>query len=142
MEINQISRTNVIATDVAFVPCPETYFNITQQFTERGFTLEIEGRINAQGGGGGRFQFVGPAGAQIQGHADIDNGAPVFFSGFSTPVGGAIANGNHKFKVFAVVEAGVNTGLIQLQIALNTAQGSLTLGRTMIRAMAESANFE
>lgn len=143
MSVNQISRDDVVAGSTSFVDAPEVVAQVSVNELQAGITLEIEGRINVQGGGGGRIQFTGPAGAQIQGHADVDNGAPAFFSGFGTPIGGAIGNGNHKFRVWAVVQTGDNQGPIQLQIALNSQPGAaqLTLGRTSIRAERENASF-
>lgn len=142
-EINQISRDNVVATTTDFIDCPETYFNVKEQHFDNVITLHIEGRLNAAGGGGGRFRFTGPVGAVIQGHADVDNGQPQYFNAFEVAFGGAgLGNGNHKFKIFAVIQIGQNTGKVQLQIALNSAQGNLTMGRTQILAMKESADFE
>lgn len=141
--IVQISRENLVVDTVAFVSAPETYFNVPEDQVNNGFIMKIEGRINAAGGGGGRIQFLGPAGSSIQGHASIDNGAPAFFGGFETPVGGAIGNGNHKFEVWAVVLLGSTPGAVQLQVGLNSQPGSatVTLGRTSIEADREQGSF-
>lgn len=147
-EINQIAMEPFVVSSAVFEDAPETYFNVSNQYFNRRFTLEIEGRITASLLGGGRIQFTGPAGATIQGHAELDNGPPAFFNGFGVPVGGGFAivpNGNHKFRIWAIVESGNNPGLIQLQFALGLAPpvgSSLTQGRTQIRAMIESASFE
>jgi len=144
MPIAQISREDVMVDTVAFINAPEIYFNVPQDQTGNAFKMEIEGRINVAGGGGGRLQFTGPAGAQIQGHGYIDNGAPAFFSGFESPIGGAgVGNGNHRFRVWALVQTGSTPGSIQLQIGLNSQPGSasMTLGRAAIEATRESASF-
>lgn len=146
-EINQIAMEPFVVSSSAFEDAPETYFSVTNQFLNRRFTLEIEGRIQAALLGGGRIQFTGPSGATIEGHAELDNGPPVFFAGFGVPIGGGVAvvpNGNHKFRIWAIVESGNTPGLIQLQFALGLLPpggASLTQRRTQIRAMIESASF-
>jgi hypothetical protein len=140
----QFSRENLVVESTTFENHPEVYVTFSQQETEAGFVLEIEGRVNVQGGGGGRLQFTGPSGAVIQGHASLDNGAPVFFAGFDSPIGGAIGNGNHCFKIWALLLMGVNPGPVQLQAALNSQPGgaSMTVGRTAIEAKKERATFD